>query len=142
MHLSAPHGHSLARITFGEPIEGMPEVTPPYTPPQPRPSYQAGLMRLERHRQARMDAAATAEDWDAYERWQDARVMPALLVGAQGKHPETVPGLVTELLWDAGGVTARVLAATPDGNILPEDVTLLRLQAGQYVAYAPVIHAR
>ena len=142
MPSSASQAPSLPRLVFGEPIVGMPEPQPPYTPPQPRRTYQQGLMRLEGYRRARMEAAAAAEDWEAYDRWRDAPVLPALLIGEPGQNPETVPSLLTALFWDDDSVTARVVTATPEGDLLPEDVTLLRRHAGQYVVYVPVIHDR
>ncbi|MBZ9715774.1 hypothetical protein [Deinococcus multiflagellatus] len=120
----------------------MPPVEPPYTPAKRQPAYQAALSGLEQHRQARVAAAAAKGDWDDADRWQVARVMPALLVGDPGSLPATVPGLLLELLWDDQSVTARIVAATPDGDLLAEDVVLLRRDGPGYVAFAPVVYAR
>ncbi|MBZ9751799.1 hypothetical protein K7W42_13120 [Deinococcus sp. HMF7604] len=136
--------HALARLTFGEPIPGMSPVEPPYTPAQPQPAYQAALSHLERYRQARVAAAADQGAWEDVDRWAAARVIPTLVDGGPGGRSATVPGLLLELLWDDQSVTARIVAATPDGDLWPEDVTLLR-RAGAgpgFVAFAPVVYAR
>ncbi|GGB73970.1 hypothetical protein [Deinococcus soli (ex Cha et al. 2016)] len=142
-HVYAPSSthRPLPRITFGEPIEDMPAVEPPYTPAKPRAGYQDALTLLERHRQGRMDTAASREDWTTYDHWAAARVMPALLLRAGRPHPETVPALLTDLFWDDTSVTGRMLTITTDGDTHQEDALLLRVTGPHAQAFTPTIHA-
>ena len=130
---------TLARMTFGDPIEDRPQPLPPYTPAQPRPAYQAALAHLQAHRAQRLDTALQQDDADTIDTYTAARIMPALLVTPERPHPATLPALVTGLIWTDDEVIARLTLATPEGDLIRFDAPLLRRLGGRPVPFAPVI---